>query len=378
MPFPPVGRALALALLLAAPAPLSVAWAQMPTPGPMLHSKLIDDCRPKPVAGELCRLPVPFEAEDAEKRLDGKDLVYWIDGQTLNVAARTAPTAIDAVLEGSVEEGMTPLSTRRPLWGAAFRLTEIDKAIVELKLRGRAGAEVVYRGPNAPKAPAASATLAGRLETLDVKSAALGGQRRPQLYVPPGKAPAGGWPVVIVAGIEDLAPYAAITDALIGQRQVRPLAIVSLGAGESQFLRSKDANAFYTHQLFLKREILPLVEKRVKLSQRPQDRMLAGVGAGGDWALDLVTHDGAMAQMVAGFSPPGLTEFPFRNKALKVWLQGGAYEPPYAKGARSTCNLASASFADCKLDITYSGHAPLIWQAEWAKVLKEAFPAGKR
>jgi hypothetical protein len=155
------------------------------------------------------------------------------------------------------------------------------------------------------------------------------------------------------------------------------MAIVSLGSGENQYLRSKDANAFYTHQLFLKREVLPLVEKQVRLSQRPQDRMLLGIGAGGDWAMDLVTHDGAMAQMAAGFSLPGLTEFPFRSKELKVWLQGGAYEPPYAKGARSTCNLASASFADCRLDLTYSGHAPLVWQAEWAKVLKEAFPAGR-
>jgi hypothetical protein len=106
--------------------------------------------------------------------------------------------------------------------------------------------------------------------------------------------------------------------------------------------------------------------------------MLFGIGAGGDWALDAVTHDGPMAEQVAAFSPPGLAEFPFRNKQLKLWLQAGSYEAPYAKGARSTCNLAAASFAACKLDITASGHAPLIWQAEWAKVLKEAFPARSR
>ena len=65
------------------------------------------------------------------------------------------------------------------------------------EMLARAGAEIVYRGPTAPKTPAASATLAGKLDTLEVKSAALGGQRKPQLYVPPGKAPAGGWPGVI-------------------------------------------------------------------------------------------------------------------------------------------------------------------------------------
>jgi hypothetical protein len=106
--------------------------------------------------------------------------------------------------------------------------------------------------------------------------------------------------------------------------------------------------------------------------------MLMGIGAGADWALDAVTHDFGNTLQAAAFSPPGLEEFPFRNKQLKLWIQAGSYELPYAKGARTTCNLAAASFADCKLDITASGHAPLIWQAEWAKVLKEAFPAGKR
>jgi enterochelin esterase-like enzyme len=367
VPFPQAGRALAVALLLATPA-----LAQMPTPKAMLHSTWITDCGPKPLPGEMCRLPVAFEADDAEKHLDGKDLVYWIEGDTLNIAARAF--ADEAVLEGSFDEGMTPLSTRRPTWGAVYRLTEIDKAIIELKLRGHPGAEFVYRGPKAPAAPAISAPLAGKLDTLDVNSAALGA-RKLQLYVPPGRAPAGGWPVVIAAGVDDIAPYAAITDALIQKHQARPVAIVSLGAGEGQYLRHKDPNAFYSFQMFLRREAMPLVEKQVKLSSEPQDRLLFGIGAGGDWALDAVTHDGPMAAQVAAFSPPGLAEFPFRNKQLKLWLQAGSYEAPYLKGARTTCNLAAASFAVCKLDVTASGHAPLIWQAEWAKVLKETMPA---
>jgi enterochelin esterase-like enzyme len=272
---------------------------------------------------------------------------------------------------------MVPLSTRRPMWGAAYRLTEIDRAVIELRLRGRPKTEIVYRGPKAPPAPAESNPLAGKLDSLEVKSVAAG-ERRLQLYVPPGKTPAGGWPVVIAAGVEDIAPYAAIADALIQHRLVRPVAIVSLGAGDGQYLRGKDPNAFQSYQMFLRREAMPQVDKQVRLSQRPQDRMLMGIGAGGDWAMDAVTHDFGNAAQVAAFSPPGLEEFPFRNRQLKLWLQAGSYELPYAKGARTTCNLAAASFADCKLDITASGHAPLIWQAEWAKVLKEAFPAGKR
>jgi hypothetical protein len=348
------------------------AAAQMPTPRAMLHSKFINDCQPKPVPNEMCRLPVAFEADEALMHLDGKDLAYWIDGQTLNIAARAFADA--AVLEGSLDEGMTPLSTRRPVWGAAYRLTAIDKAILEVKLRGHPGAEFVYRGPNAPPVPPSNDPLVGHLETIDVQSGAMG-QRKVQVYTPPGKAPAGGWPVVIAAGIDDLGPYAAIADALIQQHQARPVAVVSLGTGEGQYLRSRDPDAFIRHNLFVHREALPLVEKRFHLASGAENRMLWGIGAGGDWALDTVARDASAAAQVAAFSPPGLTEFPFRNRKLKLYLQAGSFEPPYAKGARSTCNLAGASFATCRLDITNSGHAPLIWQAEWAKVLKEAFPA---
>jgi enterochelin esterase-like enzyme len=356
-----------LSLILALPAA-----AQMPPPKAMLHSKFINDCGPKPLPDEMCRLPVAFEADEAEAHLkDGKDLAYWIDGHTLNIAARAM--ADEAVLEGSIEEGMTPLSTRRPMWGAAYRLTDIDKALLEIRLRGHPGAAFVYRGPKAPPEPPANDPLAGRLERVEVQSGALGA-RRLQVYVPPGKAPAGGWPVVIAAGIDDLAPYAAITDALIQNKQVRPVAVVSLGDGDTQYLRSKDPDGFTRHNLFVHREALPLVDKRFHLSTAAGSRLLLGIGPGGDWALDTVARDPSMAAQVAAFSPPGLTEFPFRNRRLKLYLQAGSFEPPYFKGARSTCNLAGASFATCKLDITDSGHAPLIWRAEWAKVLREVFP----
>ena len=361
------GLGFALALLLALPAA-----AQMPPPRAMLHSKFIDDCGPKPLSDELCRLPVAFEADEAEAHLKEADLAYWIDGQTLNIAARAQ--ADEAVLEGSIDEGMTPLSTRRPMWGAAYRLTAIDRAIVELRLRGHPGAEIVWRGPNAPPAPPSSAALAGQLERIDITSAAIG-PRQLQVYVPPGRAPAGGWPVVIAAGIEDIAPYAAIADALIQQRQIRPVVVVSLGTGEGQYLRGSDPDAFYRHRLFVQREALPLVEKRLHLAAGAGSRLLLGIGAGGDWVLDMVAHDPTMAAQIAAFSPPGLAEFPFRNRKLTLYLQAGTFEPPYLKGARSTCNLAGASNAVCRLDVTASGHAPLIWQAEWTKVLGQVFPA---
>lgn len=362
-----------VALVLGASFAAAAPAAQMPPPKPLLHSKFIDDCGTRPLPDELCRLPVAFEADEAQKRLDGADLAYWIDGQTLNIAARVQGD--EAVLEGTIDEGMVPLSTRRPLWGAAYRLTALDRSIVELKLRGKTGPALVYRGPAAPAAPLANTALIGRIETLDIRSVALGAMRAVSVYLPPGSPPAGGWPVVIAAGLDDIASYAAIADALIQQRQIRPLAIVALGGAEAEYLRGRDPDAFVRHNMFVRREVLPPAETRFRLSRRAADRMLMGIGAGADWALDAAAHDPTLGRTVAAFSPPGLSDFPFRNRALRLYLQAGAYEPPYLKGARSTCNLAGASNAACRLDVTETGHAPRIWQAEWARVLREVFPA---
>ena len=360
-----IGLAAAIAVL-AGPS-----LAQMPAPAPLLHSKFIDDCGPSPKADELCRLPVVFEADEAERRLGTSDLSYWIEGQTLNVAARAQ--ADRAQLTGTIEEGMTPLSTRRPLWGASYRLTAIDRSIVELGLKGSAAA-AAYRGPNAPVAPPSNAVLKGSLETVELKSVALGSVRKIAFYVPPGKAPAGGWPVAIAAPGSDIAPYAAIADALIERGEVRPVAIVALDVGlDGDYLRGRDADAFERHAMYFQREALPLIGRRLVLSKRPTDRMLLGIGPTADWALDLAARDPAMAGTVAAFSPLGLQEFPFRNKALRLRIASGFYDQPYLKGARSTCNLAGASGAACALSVTDTGHAPLIWQVEWAKALKATF-----
>lgn len=368
---PPSVRALIVPFLLvlfAAPA-----LAQMPTAAPLVHSPVIDDCGPEPKPDELCRLPVAFEADEAQARLAGADLAYWIDGQTLNIAARAQ--ADRATLAGTVEESLVPLSTRRPLWGAAYRVSALDRSIIELSLKGSDAPALVWRGAKAPPEPPANLVLRGRIQTVSIASVALKRTQTVQIYIPPGRSPRGGWPVTFAAGVADIAPYAAIADALIQQGRIRPIAIVGLGGGEGEYLRHVDADAFTRHNMFVGREALPAVARRAALSERPADRLLLGVGAGGDWALDLAAHDPTMAASVAAFSPPGLSDFPFRNRGLKLYLQAGAYEN--LKGARSTCNLAGASNTVCRLDVTDSGHAPLIWQAEWAKVLAEVFPALK-
>lgn len=369
-----ISGSLLIALLLTA-----TAQAQGPKQSTQIvRSAFIPDCGGKAVL-ELCRSAPAFLYEEAEQRLGGAPLTYWVDGQTLNIAARTQTA--EARLTGTFQEGLQPMSTVGSLWGATYQMPLIARSVIEIGLDGVAAPHLAYRGPQAPPAPPANMVLKGRVETVEIKSAALGHVRKVEVYTPPGTPPKQGWPLMIAANGEDLAPYLGVIDALIEQRQIRPIAVAAIWSGPSvgEYLRTKDPDAWGRYAMFVQREVLPMLESRFGAARDPAKRMLFGVGNGGDWAVQEALRDPGMARHVAAFSVSGLSEPPFRlGRSLHLYMAAGAYEGPYLRGSRQICALASASGTPCRLDVTWSGHAPLIWQAQLAKALKAAFPVSRR
>jgi len=339
----------------------------------IVRSAFIPDCG-GPGDGALCRAPLAFRYEEAEQRLGAAVLVYWTSGKTLNIAARS-PT-VEANLTGTIQEGLAPMSTSGSLWGATYQIPQLDKSIIEMSLDGKPPT-LAYRGPQAPPAPPSNPALKGKLETVEIKSAALSAPRKASVYIPPGAAPKGGWPVVIAADGEAIEPYLAVIDALIERREIQPVAVVAIWSGTygGEYLRGQDPDAYGRHAMFVQREVLPMALSRFGVTRDPARRMLFGYGNGGDWAVQAALRDPGMAKNVAAFSVSGLSEPPFRSgKSLHLHMAAGAYEGPYLKGSRQICSLASASGTPCALEVTYSGHAPLIWQADLAKALKAVFP----
>jgi enterochelin esterase-like enzyme len=351
-------------------------------------SPFIPNCAP--AIQEFCRAPIGFNSNDAAARLLNADLAFWTDGETLNVVARSS--AHEVQLTGTIDDGMYPLSVGRPYWGAAYRLPKLDQSIVELKLKGAEAPALVWRGKKAPEAPPANDPLKGRLEVVEIKSAALSAPRKVSIYVPSGAAPKGGWPAVIAADGDAIGPYVAILDALIERGEIRPTALVApwsrtdpndrapRGPSSREYIRGADADSYGRHVMFVMREVLPLAQNTYGLSVRAADRMLFGHGNGADWALETAARNPDSAQTVAAFSVPGQSEPPFRpgqGHGIRVLMAAGLYEGPFLKGSRAICNLATASGAPCTLDLTYAGHAPLMWQVEFAKALRQTFPKAK-
>jgi enterochelin esterase-like enzyme len=347
------------------------------------HTPYVLDCGPRSLATELCRQAIGFTPQDAARRLGAANLAYWIDGHTLNVVARSNEPEV--VLAGTIQEDMTPLPFGPGLWGASYRVPELDKSIIEMGMDDNRSVAptLLYRGGQAPPAPPSNAALKGRVQTLDIKSVALGGSRQVSVYIPPGRAPKGGWPVVIAANGEAMGPYLSMIDALIERREIQPVAVVAIwsdgkAAQAGEYLHGKDADAYQRHALFVAREVMPMMEKSFSITADPARRLLFGYGDGADWTLETAARDPAMAGSIAAFSPPALTEPPWRpakGAHQRIYVAAGAYEPPFVKGGRQTCNLAGASGDICTLQIAYAGHTPAFWQSELARVLKLVFPA---
>jgi enterochelin esterase family protein len=381
------GLAVALALSSAAP-------AQTPPPATpafiVRRSPFLIDCSPATPADEACRVPAPFDSNVAEQRLAGRDFVSWVTGDVLNIAARS--TQAETPLTGTFAEDMSPLSMGRPYWGAAYRLPHLDQSLIEMKLSEADPADRawIYRGLMAPAAPPANAELKGRFEVVEIASAALGSSRKISVYTPPGPAPKGGWPAIIAPDGDAIGPYVAILDALIARGDIEPTALVAVwpqvrdqdlaprGASSHEYIRGADAAPWARHAAFVKNEVLPLVQTRYAITADPSRRMLFGYGNGADWVLETAARDPASARSAAAFSIPGASEPPFRpgkGRDLRLYLAAGAYEAPYLKGARAMYNLAVASGVPCSLDVVYAGHTPLFWEAEFAKVVRQVFPA---
>jgi enterochelin esterase-like enzyme len=216
---------------------------------------------------------------------------------------------------------------------------------------------------------------------VELKSAALGAVRKIAVYTPPGSAPKGGWPILIAANGEDIAPYVAMVDAMIEQHRMQPIVVAGIWSGPSsgEYLRVKDPDAWGRHAMFVQREVLPMLETRFGVTRDPGRRMLFGVGNGGDWAVQAALRDPGTGHNVAAFSVSGLSEPPFRSgRTLHLRMAAGAYEGAYLRGSRLICSLASASGTPCTLEIAYGGHAPMIWETALAKALTAVFPASRR
>jgi enterochelin esterase-like enzyme len=140
----------------------------------------------------------------------------------------------------------------------------------------------------------------GRIETIEVASAAFGEIRMEQVYLPAGYDPAARYPLVIIHDGVDYLVYADLAvslDNLIDAGDLPPLVAALVQTRD----RMGDYSGSRRHARYLVRELLPAMEAGYALSRRPADRVLMGASLG------------AVASLATAFRYPGC----FRGLVLK-------------------------------------------------------------
>ncbi|MFO1142762.1 MAG: alpha/beta hydrolase-fold protein [Amaricoccus sp.] len=134
---------------------------------------------------------------------------------------------------------------------------------------------------------------AGRIERIEVASAAFGEVRDVGVYLPAGYDPERAYPLVVVHDGGDFVTFAdlpVVLDNLIDGGEI-PAVIAAL-------IQTRDRLGEYSgsreHAVFLARELLPQLAARWRLAEAPGERVLLGASLG------------AVASLVTAFRYPGV------------------------------------------------------------------------
>ena len=345
-----------------------------------------------------CVLPASFDAQDAARRIGQRDHVWWVDGDRLNLLART-PAASPLALCCTV---MTPLA---PIAGTGLssvtvRLPRMREAILEISLFPQPfySAPDMWRGPDAPPAPPRAEPLAGHVTVYDFPSKILGESRRVTIYVPPGLPKGRKAPVLYLA--DDLATsFAPIAEAAIKTGRVRPIILVGIAAAKpsapncSNFPCDRrgleyliDANGgdvtgdnpFTRHMRFVADELLPYVEAHFPVLKNKENRGVGGSSNGGDWAVAAAAlHPDLFGNVMAmSVATRASVEQAGHLGSAKVFGGSGILEPSFLKTTQATIDRAKAAGAKTKASMPVTGHSPPAWDVMFAEGEMWLLPKG--
>lgn len=344
------------------------------------------DCGRRDAAEAFCRVPLGPMAEETRARLGREETAWWVEGQTLTVAARRSGPR--ARLCCTIHAPMQRLGAG-DLWAISIRIPEIRRAILDIAVApGRSSG--VYRGPEAPAEPPLPPELTGRLIHTSIASKHLDAVRRVTVYLPPGFESGRRYPVVYAADGAFRADDARLIERLILDREIQPIVMVAPWPGidvRNVQLRAQEylvgffagAKAFRRHQDFFLREVMPLAEREYGASSLREDRMLTGYSNGAAWAVATGLRHPRLFGHVAAFSygwEPADAGADRRGRP-RLYLSAGKLEPLFLRHTTRLAELARHAEEEVVLDTPVTGHTNSHWLPALAAALKRAFPATK-
>lgn len=151
---------------------------------------------------------------------------------------------------------------------------------------------------------------AGEIRDATFKSAALGADFKVNVYVPSGRAPLGGWPVLYLLhghdgnqnSWRDLGNIEATLNAMIANKTIKPLVVVMPDAKNSWYVDSNMAGGPGDYETAMTEDLRKEIEHLLPVRTDREGRAIAGLSMGGYGALRLAYSHPDLYYAVASMS----------------------------------------------------------------------------
>jgi enterochelin esterase-like enzyme len=210
----------------------------------------------------------------------------------------------------------------------------------------------LYRGYAPPKDPA-YVLAKGRLETIKVKSAALGGRAQSvDVYLPPGydASAARRYPVVyLLHGFPGVPTsyfragrMGVVEDILVAKSRAKPVILVAPYGSTGAFTDKEWANGVRRHEgweTFLARDVVHAIDSRFRTIPAGWARALVGLSEGGYGALNIGLHHPGEFHVLESWSgymkADNISSIFGRKKTVLAWNSPDVTLPAAAPALRA-------------------------------------------
>lgn len=227
-----------------------------------------------------------------------------------------------------------------------------------------------WRGEAAPDGHKVADELDGLSEWISVDSTALSSSRRVYVYRSPT---IGNEPVRFVVYFADgkyAREFARVIEPMVDERVLPRLLIVAVeaaegGARNEEYVPALGAQSgrFDAYQEFVRRELVPLVERRYGVSVAPVCRSVAGFSNGADWAIATGLNNSNLFEHVIAFSAgwPLATDLDRTNVNVTFFLGAGTLDQRYYKNTKKIEAQLSAGGVHHAFADVVGGHDLAVW-----------------
>jgi enterochelin esterase-like enzyme len=330
-----------------------------------------------PDGQDMVRVWWPRDPATLRTRLTAGPLAVWAEDDVLHVLWQGR--ADEVQLAAGIQPRLWPVQGADGLWEASLRIRRLDEAVISIAVLpfrageqapGRMSDTLVWRGPGAPAALPATASLTGTVQEHTLPGRALGAPRRLTVYRPPHQ---GRLPACVLADGASARSFADTLEPAILAGTVPPVLLVGVHNAvdpaspwpdrrAQEYVPGHHRRRFDAHLRFVTDEVIPWATGHLGVAAGPW--VTAGFSNGGDWAVAAAQRRSEVFAAVTAFSvgvvPQRITGTA-RAAGVRHYLAAGTLEPGFRQATRQWAQRLQRAGLDCRHHEWVGGHDQYWW-----------------